>query len=208
MTPRSRAPDAGAGPAAPRRPGRPRDPEADARILRAALELAAVDGLRGLRMEAVAARAGVGKATVYRRWSSKEELLTDAVRAVAQDVEAPDLGSVRDDYLALTRRAAATLSANGGRLMPQLMLSSADDPELHRLCRRVLVDPRRAALRAVLARGVARGEVRDDLDLELAVDLLIGPVIYRALISGGYGEAVARRAADVVDAVLAGIAAR
>jgi AcrR family transcriptional regulator len=157
-------------------------------------------------MEAVAARAGVGKATVYRRWSSKEELLTDAVRAVARDVEAPDLGSVRDDYLALTRQAAATLSAKGGRLMPQLMLGSADDPELHRLCRRVLVDPRRAALRAVLARGVARGELRADLDLDLGVDLLIGPIIYRALISGGYGEAVAAGATDVVDAVLAGIA--
>lgn len=208
MTPRRTSPDAPAGPAAPRRPGRPRDPEADARILRAALELAAVDGLRGLRMEAVAARAGVGKATVYRRWSSKEDLLTDAVRAVARDIEAPDLGSVREDYLALTREAAATLSAKTGRLMPQLMLGSADDPELHRLCRRVLVDPRRAALRAVLRRGVARGELRGDLDLDLAIDLLIGPIIYRALISGGYGEAVAGSAADVVDAVLAGIAAR
>jgi AcrR family transcriptional regulator len=208
VTPRRPSADAGAGPAAPRRPGRPRDPEADARILRAALELAAVDGLRGLRMEAVAARAGVGKATVYRRWSSKEELLTDAVRAVARDIDAPDLGSVREDYLALTRQAAATLSAKAGRLMPQLMLGSADDPDLYRLCRRVLVDPRRAALRAVLARGVARGELRADLDLDLAIDLLIGPIVYRALISGGYGRAVAGRPAAVVDAVLAGIAAR
>ncbi|HSD79712.1 MAG TPA: helix-turn-helix domain-containing protein, partial [Solirubrobacteraceae bacterium] len=82
-----------------RRPGRPRDPDADARIMRAALELAADGGLRGLRMEAVAARAGVGKATLYRRWSSKQTLLADAIRAAAREIDPPDLGSVREDYL-------------------------------------------------------------------------------------------------------------
>jgi AcrR family transcriptional regulator len=175
----------GAEGAAPARgPGRPRSAASHAAILRAALELAIEDGLAGMTIEAVAARAGVGKTTIYRRWSSKHELVAAAVRFIAHDLQTPDLGSVRDDYLALAGAALASLAPGALKLMPRLMLEAADDPELFAVCREVLIDPRRAALGAIVARGIERGEVRGDVDIDVAVDVLIAPMIYRALISG------------------------
>lgn len=166
-----------------RRPGRPRSAESHAAILRAALALAIEDGLAGMTIEAVAARAGVGKTTIYRRWSNKHELMAAAVRFIAHDLQAPDTGSLRGDYLALTRAALASLAPGALKLMPRLVLEAADDPELFAVCREVLIDPRRAALRAIIERAIARGEARADVDLDVAIDVLIGPMIYRALIS-------------------------
>lgn len=175
----------GAQSAAPARgPGRPRSAASHAAILRAALELAIEGGLAGMTIEAVAARAGVGKTTIYRRWSSKHELMAAAVRFIAHDLKTPDTGSLRDDYLALAGAALASLAPGALKLMPRLMLEAADDPELFAVCREVLIDPRRAALGAIVARGIQRGEVRADVDIDVAVDVLIAPMIYRALTSG------------------------
>src|SRR5215210_6663760 len=110
------------GAAAGRRPGRPRSAEADRAIVGAALDLAAEGGLTRMTIEGVAARAGVGKATIYRRWSSKEELFADALRSVAADMELPpDTGSFRGDWLAIVGQEFDRISASGASILPRLM---------------------------------------------------------------------------------------
>jgi AcrR family transcriptional regulator len=171
----------------PRRtPGRPRSEASHQAIIRATLELLLETGYRSLTMEGVRARAGVGKATIYRRWSSKEELVRDAIVFMHDDLEAPDTGSLRGDYegMASFVRAAAQ-RAGAATFMPRLLGDAANDPELHAIFYENLVEPRRAQMRAILQRAVARGELRDDVDLELVIDLFAGPVVYRLLITGG-----------------------
>jgi len=171
----------------PRRtPGRPRSEASHRAIIRATLELLLENGYRSLTMEGVRARAGVGKATIYRRWSSKEELVRDAIVALHDDVEAPDTGSLRGDYegMAAGVRSAAD-RAGAGTLMPRLLGDVANDPELHAIFFANLIKPRRDQMRLVLERAVARGEIRDDLDLDLMIDLFAGPAVYRMLITGG-----------------------
>ena len=190
-----------------RRPGRPRSPEAHAAILRAALELAVEGGLRGLSMEAIAARAGVGKATIYRRWKTKEALFTEAISSIAVNPEVPDTGSVRGDFEAASGAAVGRMAPEAFRVLPRLMADAADDPELLEALHAALVRPRRAAIGAVLRRGIDRGELRPDIDVDLVSDMLIGPLIARVLLSGGDPRALEGLPMRVYDALAAGIAA-
>jgi AcrR family transcriptional regulator len=170
----------------PRRmPGRPRSEASHQAIIQATLELLVENGYGSLTMEAVRTRAGVGKATIYRRWSSKEELVRDAIVFLHDDFDAPDTGSLRGDYDALATLVRASASRGGATLMPRLLGEAINDPELFAIFRANLVDPRRAALRSVLERAVARGEIREGVDVELMVDLFAGPAVYRLLITGG-----------------------
>ena len=175
------------GPVLPeRRPGRPRDARADAAIRQATLELLLEVGYRGLAMEAVAARAGVGKTTVYRRFASKRELVAAQLAGLQEGLELPDTGRLLTDYFALATQATRQETAfEIGRLVPRLVVEAADDPQLLELVRANLVTPRRELLKALLRRGVERGELRADLDLEEAIDMLVGPIVYRVLLSGG-----------------------
>jgi hypothetical protein len=131
--------------------------------------------------------------------------VADALRTILATVEAPDTGSVRDDFVALAEQAMS--NAPGAlRLMPRLLTEASEDPELLAVCREVLVEPRRAATREILRRAVERGQLRSDLDLELAIDALAGPVVYRVIISGGDPGAVEGMPERLVDLVLAGMA--
>ena len=193
--------------------GRPRDGRADRAILSAALELMARDGVDGLRIDDVADHARVGKATIYRRYRSKEELVAAAVGALVSEIAVPaqssprEEGSTRQDLLALMRGAVELY--NGSRaagLMPSLVAAMRKSPELARAVREGFVAGRRAALREVLARGVARGDLDRDLDFELALDVLGGPLFYRLLITGGPIDE--QLAEGVVELVLDGFAPR
>jgi AcrR family transcriptional regulator len=191
--------------ATPRPIGRPREQRADRAILDAALALMAAQGVRDLRMDAVAARAGVGKATIYRRYRSNEELVTAVVDALVSEIAVPDTGSTRADLLALMRGAVEVYgrSVEAG-LMPSLVEAMSRDAELARAVRDGLLARRRAALRTVLERGVERGDLRADLDFELALDVLGGPLFYRLLVTGG---PIDERLADgVVELILHGFA--
>ena len=171
----------------PRRaPGRPRSEASHQAIIAATLALLVDAGYASLTMEAVRARAGVGKATIYRRWRSKEELVRDAIVFLHHEFETPDTGSLRGDYDALAATVRASASRGGAAsLMPRLLGEAVSDPELFAIFRANLVEPRRAALRTVLERAVARGEIREGIDMELMVDLFAGPAVYRLLITGG-----------------------
>jgi AcrR family transcriptional regulator len=169
----------------PRSLGRPRDERADRAIVTATLELMAEDGVRDLRMDDVAARARVGKATIYRRYRSKDELVTAAVAALVSEIEVPDTGSTRADLLGLMRGAVDVYNGSvEAAAMPSLVAMSRD-AELARAVREGFLAGRRGALRAVLERGVERGDLRAGLDFELALDVLGGPLFYRLLVTGG-----------------------
>jgi AcrR family transcriptional regulator len=188
------------------RRGRPRDARADEAIIRATLELVAERGIHEFRTEDVATRAGVGKGAIYRRYPSKNELVTAAVGAlVDEQIVVPDTGSTREDLLALMREAVELYRRSvPGRLMPNLVSAMAQRPELACTLRDGFLANRRDSLTQVLRRGVQRGDLRDDLDLELALDVLGGPLFYRLLITGGPLDG--RLAEGVVELMLRGFA--
>lgn len=181
--------------------GRPRDARADRAILEATLELVAELGMYEFRTEDVAARAGVGKGAIYRRYRSKDELVTAAISAlVSEEIAVPDTGSTRADLLVLMREAVELYSGSlARRLMPNLIPAIAQKPELARAVREGFLAGRRKALSEVLRRGVERGDLRPDLDLELALDVLGGPLFYRLLVTGGpIDEQLAEGIADLI----------
>ena len=132
-------------------------------------------------------RSGVGKATLYRRYGSKEALVRAAILHLSADVPLPeDTGSVLGDFAATAQTILAGAARTGAlTLMPRLLSDVAGDAEMHDLFYEHLVEPRRRVVRAIVERAQARGEIRTDLDPELVVDLMVGPFIYRVLIAGG-----------------------
>jgi AcrR family transcriptional regulator len=166
--------------------GRPREGRADRAILAATLELIAELGVRDFRMDDVADRAGVGKGAIYRRYQSKDELVTGAVAALVSEITVPDTGSTHGDLLALMREAVGVYTDPiAGGVMPSLVGAMRRQPDLARSVRDGFLAGRRQALREVLERGVGRGDLRADLDFELALDVLGGALFYRLLITGG-----------------------
>ena len=185
--------------------GRPREARADRAIITAALELMAEHGVQALRVDDVARHAGVGKATIYRRYRSKDQLVTEAVGAlVDQEIEIPDSGSTREDLLVLMREAVELYSGTlAAKLMPGIVDEMSRNGELATIARDRFLTRRRAALRAVFERGIERGDLRRDLDVEFALDVLAGPLFYRLLITGGpIDEGLAQA---VVELILRGL---
>ncbi len=185
--------------------GRPRDPRVDQAILTSVLQLIGERGIRELRLDDVADRAGVGKATIYRRYRSKNELITAAVSALVNEIEVPNFGSTAADLLELMRGAVTVYSDPvAAGVMPDVIRSVRLDPALAQALRDGLVASRRAALHQVLARGVGRGDLDADLDFELALDVLGGALFYRLLITGA--PLNDQLAAGVVELILRGFA--
>lgn len=185
-------------------PGRPRSARADAAILDATLDLLAEEGFAALTMEGIAERAGVGKATLYRRWKSPEEVVVAAVTAFVEEIGIPDSGSVNQDLRLLMRQAVDVYRGRPGRLLPGLLAAMAACEDVGRSLREHFLQGRRAALATVLERGIARGEIRPDADIELVLDFLGGPLFYRILVTGGPIDD--NLALGVVDVVLHGVA--
>jgi AcrR family transcriptional regulator len=186
-----------------RRPGPPRAPRPDEAILDAALEVLAEVGPAGFTVDEVAARAGCGKATIYRRWRSRGALLLDTGHhRLGLRVTDPDTGSVRDDLVKmlgeLTRKMRDT---RAGKVMPAVMAEAAVNPEMREVLVAFLHDRRKPAF-AVVRRGVARGELPEGTDVELVLDLLCGLVYFRVLIADNAPDDAV--VATVVDTVLAG----
>ncbi|HXO59398.1 MAG TPA: TetR/AcrR family transcriptional regulator [Candidatus Acidoferrum sp.] len=172
----------------PRRagPGRPRRSATSHAILKATREILAQGGVHGLTVEGVAQRSGVAKTTIYRRWRSKEDLALAALLEVIREEPPPRyLGSTEAALTAylgqLVKNANSKLY---GRILRGLISEMAVDPVLARGFREQVLARRIAAITGLLARGIERGELRRDLDMEIAVDLLLGPIYYRLLMSG------------------------
>ncbi|MEZ4234800.1 MAG: TetR/AcrR family transcriptional regulator [Myxococcota bacterium] len=192
---------------APRGPGRPRSAEAHEAILDAAMQTVRAVGYDSATIEAVAARAGVGKATVYRRWPSKELLLVEAVGRFVAGLPTPDTGAVESDLAALLASTVAVFRDPDTRpLMTGLVAVMARSDAIAEAVRGGLHASRHGAFLAVLRRGVWRGELAPETDLDLAVELLVGPLFYRLAWTGEpTGEA---HAVTVASAVLRGLRPR
>jgi AcrR family transcriptional regulator len=189
-----------------RSPGRPRSERADRAILEAALDLFVEAGFDAMTVEGVADRAGVGKTTVYRRWSSKEDLVSAAVGRLSAAVGAPDTGSVRGDLVGLAEALIDVLtSTDAGRALPRMAGEVAAGSALGRAYVRSVLGPRRRLVAAVLRRGIERGELPRDLDVELAIDTFIGPLLIRRLLGGQRPRYPRDLPARLADHVLDGI---
>lgn len=189
-----------------RSPGRPRDEQAGANILASTIELLTEEGFSGVSVDAVAAAAGVSKATIYRRWSSREALLLDAAACLSPVAEqVPDTGTLRGDLRALFRGFLPALTAGlPGQILPQMIAEGTRSPEIRELLGTFAAE-RLQRWRTVLERGVARGEMAAGLDAEVVLDCLTGPLFFRLLVSGEpLDDALAEH---LVDLVLHGIAA-
>jgi AcrR family transcriptional regulator len=200
------SPAAGTAPA-PRKPGRPRSEQADQAIIEAALEVFAECGPDGLGIEQVAARAGVGKATIYRRWPSKEDLLLDAIGALRTQLPQPQGRSVRADLTALVE--ALCKEAADPKRARQFSLLHGDGLKYPRLLARyhqTVMEPRRELIRSVLRRGVATGELRESTDIDAAMFLLSGAALARGSTHAQVSDA--RFARLVVEELMSGLAAR
>jgi AcrR family transcriptional regulator len=185
---------------APARRGRPPSARSRQAALGTTVELLAEVGYGRLTTAAVAKRAGVSTATLYRHWQSKDALVTDAVSGLVGEIRIPDHGDVRRDLLALMHDAVRLYTTSvAAPALRGVTTEMANNPELRATIRERFLDARRAALREVLARGVARGELIAAIDYELALDLLGGPLFYRFLITGGpIDEPLAEGIVDIV----------
>jgi AcrR family transcriptional regulator len=160
--------------------GRPRDPELDRRIAQAALDLFADAGWAGFAMEAVARRAGVGKATVYLRWSTKEALLTDAVTLLLARVSDVDTGTLRGDLVQLATQMLDLYAGGTSRAALRLSVEASAIPgvaEHYAALRRSQV----LAARAIVRRGIARGELAASAPVTLLLDTLTGGAMMHAM---------------------------
>jgi AcrR family transcriptional regulator len=148
----------------------------------------------------------VGKATIYRRWKSKEALFVEAVQQMARTPEIPDTGTVRGDLEAVVAATIGRMARDAFRIIPRLLADAADDPRLLAAMQEALLTPRRAALGEILRRGVARGELRADLDVELVTQIVFGTTVASVLMSGGDTSALPELPLRVFDTLAAGIA--
>jgi len=169
-----------------RKAGRRRDESKDDAILLATRELLAERGFDGMTMDAVADRAGAGKATVYRRWPSKVQLTVDAVvcaRGVAQTIDdIPDTGSLRSDLLAV--RYGRPRTDDDSELMSGLMSAVKENPEVAAVFHEQFVRSRVNMMRGLLERAQARGELRDDIDIDMVAAVAPAMIAYRKMVAG------------------------
>ena len=186
--------------------GRPRSARAHQAVLDATIDLFVEQGYQGMSIEGVAARAGVGKTTIYRRWTSKEDLILDAIEELLFDVHPRDTGSLRDDLADLLVQLQTVLtSSRFGEVFPRMVPEIAAGSPLGRAWLEQVIEPRFAILRSMLRRGVDRGELPKDVDLEVARAMLVSPLILWKLMRRLTREGARERAERIVDTVLGGL---
>ncbi|MEV0810014.1 TetR/AcrR family transcriptional regulator [Micromonospora sp. NPDC050200] len=193
---------------APRSPGRPRSIRADEAIIEATLDLLAEGStVEALSIEAIATRAGVGKATIYRRWPGKDALLLDALRRLKGILPQPAGHSVRDDLVLLVGAVGQHIDPRAAKIMPCLVPEVNRRPDHFQLYQNI-IEPRRQLMREVLRRGIRTGELRADLDVEVTMALLTGPILMQRILRWHPELDDGILPEKVVDGVLDGIRAR
>lgn len=185
------------------RPGRPRSDRARRAVCSAFREILISDGFDKVRMEHVAARAGVGKATIYRHWPSKQALAHEVLLELATPhLAVPDVGDTRTELLATVLAPMRALTETEfGPVIRALLSEIARDPELGDPFRASVVQARRDEVARVVARGIRRGDLRPDVHPDVATEMLVGPVYFRLMFGGELDADFAER---IVDEVLQG----
>lgn len=163
--------------------GRPRCEEAHQKILKAAYELLSEVGFMDLTIEGVAARAGVGKPTIYRRWKTKPQLAMDAfLSGVSPEIAFPDTGSVKEDFREQMYKIVKLMNSSRGEILASVIGCGQMEDELICAFRENWLLPRREDAKRIFQRGVVRGELHRDADAEVAIDALYSPLFYRLLL--------------------------
>ena len=160
-------------------PGRPRSAQSHQAMLQATLELLAEVGFDVMSIDAIAARAGVGKTTIYRRYASKEELVADAIESVREEMVIPDTGNLQSDIDELVQNAAQiTLSPLGRQTVAMIIGSASSNAQFAKIYWTKYLQPRRKTFAIVLDRAKARNEIPTDLDSDLVFDIMSGIMLY------------------------------
>ncbi len=195
-----------------RKAGRPRSVQSHQAILEAALTLFAEEGLAGLSMEAIAERAGVGKTSIYRRWSSKEDVIKEALAVFREELSFPDTGNIRDDLLSITRESRELFDRHPlmAKLITKVIAETKTKPEIYRAFYDKLVAPRMQQFRLMVERAQERGELRSDLDMRLALSLIFSSLVYGSLFAELIDPYVkpTYEPEEAVDALLRGLGTR
>ena len=164
--------------------GRPRRPGVEDAVFQAMLGLLTSRGYREISVETLAERAGVSRTTIYRRWPTKAAIVAAAVSSLYLDrVEVPNIGSLSEDLVALLSESYRLMADGDGRVLERLVRESGQNPELVDVVRSILY-ARRRLYATLLNRAIARGELPPEIDQELLLDLLLGPLWFRLLLSG------------------------
>lgn len=164
-------------------PGRPRSARVDEAIIEAVIDLLSEGTTaEAISIEAVAGRAGVGKATIYRRWPNKDALLVDAVASLKGPP--PEIAgvSVREDLVTLLRPVGRSTTVRAASVLPCLIAELKRSPRLHQ-CYQRIIEPRRELMRSVLRRGITDGELRADLDVEVVMAMLVGTMLAQTVLN-------------------------
>lgn len=169
----------------PRAPGRPRSTASRNAILKAAYQILREGGFAGFTVEGVAARAGAGKATIYRWWKSKGTLAIEAfLVALAPRMDRPgESDSAIADLRTQVHHAAGIYRGRAGQLLRELIALGQEDSETSRVLRAEFVEPRRQTAIRLLERARAAGELPDGTDFDVLADALWGPIFHRLLVS-------------------------
>ena len=185
--------------------GRPRSDEAHRAILDATRDLIVEKGFADLHLEHVAARAGVGKTTIYRRWASKEALAIELLLSLAAPhIAIGETGDTREELTAAVNNAIDGLTGSAfGPVIRALLSQIANNPALGDPFRATVVQARRTEIAAVIGRGIARGDLRRDVNMDIATELLVGPVYFRLMFGGELNDEFAT---SVIDTLLQGLA--
>lgn len=183
-----------------RAPGRPRSEQAQEAILTSTVEMLEIVGFQDLSVEAVANRANVSKATVYRWWPSKASLVADAfASSVVAELSFPDTGSVVAHLSLQMYRLIKIFKGRRGKVVSALIGGGQSDPELIDSFLQRFLRPRREEAHRILLRAIERGELNADIDLDLVLDALYGPIYMRFLLGHGtLSRAFANELCDLV----------
>lgn len=160
-------------------PGRPRSAKSHQAILQATIELLSEVGFEAMSIEAISARAGVGKTTIYRRYKSKEELVADAIESIRQDVVIPDTGNLDRDLDELIENAAQiSIDPLGRKAVAMIISSASNNPRFAQIYWTKYLQPRQEAFAIVIERAKTRKEIQADLDSDLVFDSMSGIMLY------------------------------
>ncbi|MGH2498216.1 MAG: TetR/AcrR family transcriptional regulator [Ktedonobacteraceae bacterium] len=191
-----------------RKAGRPRSAESHQAILQATIELLTEEGFESMSIEAIAARAGVGKTTIYRRWATKADLVIDALEILRSEVPLIDTGDLRSDLIAVLQSGWQQTPSYLEALTLKMVGELKSNPEVFKAFYARLVVPRSQQFASMIERAKARGQIRSDIAPEFVVDLVAGPILFRTLFTSLVTSTPADYPKQVVDAILDGIAAK
>lgn len=187
-----------------KRRGRQRSTAAESAVLKATMVLLRTKPLCQVTSDAIAQRAGVSKATIYKWWPNKNLVALDAFGACLNaELFVSDTGSAKRDFMEHLKNTIAFYTSPEGRVLRQFLAEGQSDPHFLKVFRERFLKPRRDSLLEIWRRGVERREIRANLDGELVLDLIFGPMVYRLL--AGHGPLNEKEAATIVDAVFCGV---